>query len=187
MKKRTSLFFVSILMVGIAVVLTLFGCASVVEETTTTTLSTAVTTTTTTTTTTTSTTLDTTPPSVTSVYPADGATTVALGTAVSTVFSKQMDSSTINTTNFKLGSTLGLVTGSVTYDAATRTATFSATSLLANAITYTATISAGVKDTAGNNMSSAYAWSFTTSSASNELFYQKDGAVADDYFGYSVS
>jgi hypothetical protein len=165
MKKITSLFFVSILMVGIAVVLTLFGCASVVEETTTTT----------------------TLPSVTSAYPADGAISVALSTAVSAVFSKEMDSSTINTTNFKLGSALGLVTGSVTYDAATRTATFSAASLLANAVTYTATIGVGVKDTAGNNMSSAYVWSFTTSSSSAELYYQKNGAVAGDRFGFSVS
>ncbi len=152
-------------MVGIAVVLTLFGCASVVEETTTTT----------------------TLPSVTSAYPADGAISVALSTAVSAVFSKEMDSSTINTTNFKLGSALGLVTGSVTYDAATRTATFSAASLLANAVTYTATIGVGVKDTAGNNMSSAYVWSFTTSSSSAELYYQKNGAVAGDRFGFSVS
>jgi hypothetical protein len=72
-----------------------------------------------------------------------------------------MDNATITTSTF----TLGGVAGTVSYNAGTRTATFDPTSNLAYGRTYTATITTGAKDLAGNSLTSSYSWSFTTESA----------------------
>ena len=50
----------------------------------------------------------------------------------------------------------------VTYNAGTNTATFTLTSPLANNTNYTATITTGVKDVAGNNMAANKVCAFTT-------------------------
>jgi len=63
--------------------------------------------------------VDTTPPTVSSVSPAADATGVALDTAVSATFSEAMDESTITTGSF----TLSGVSGSVSYNSGTNTAT----------------------------------------------------------------
>jgi hypothetical protein len=54
------------------------------------------------------------------------------------------------------------VTGTVAYDASTRIARFTPTNALAASTAYTATITTGAKDAAGNALASNYAWSFTT-------------------------
>jgi len=103
-------------------------------------------------------------PTVSSTSPANNATGVAVNSAITATFSKAMDSSTINASTFTLS---GGVTGTVTYDSATNTATFTPSSSLANSTTYTATITTGVKDSAGNAMASNYTWSFTTAASSS--------------------
>lgn len=103
---------------------------------------------------------DTTPPTVSSVSPANGATDVAINTVITATFSEAMNSSTINTSTFTLNSTSGAVTGTVTYSGTT--ATFTPSSNLSYSATYTATITTGVKDSAGNAMAANYTWSFTT-------------------------
>lgn len=114
------------------------------------------------------TTPDTTPPSITLVYPANGATSVATTAAVTATFSKVMDTSTISTTTFTLVSSLGAsVTGTATYDAPTKTALFRPSSPLTFARTYVATVAATVKDTAGNAMGTPYSWSFTTAASAD--------------------
>ena len=57
----------------------------------------------------------------------------------------------------------GSISGTVSYG--NKVATFTPSSNLSYATTYTATITTGVKDVSGNAMSSAYTWSFTTGSA----------------------
>lgn len=103
---------------------------------------------------------DTIAPTVTSTIPADSATGVAVDTNINATFSESMDPSTINDTNFTVG-----VTGTVTYDTNTKTATFTPDADLNNEITYTATITAGVEDLAGNPLGSDYTWTFTTEPA----------------------
>lgn len=103
---------------------------------------------------------DTTPPTVSSVNPADNATGTAVNAAVTATFSETMDASTITTSTFTLKQGTTPVSGTVTYNGTT--ATFTPSNSLSYSTTYTATITTGVKDGAGNAMVSNYAWSFTT-------------------------
>jgi len=104
---------------------------------------------------------DTAKPTVISTNPAD------LGSAptnqkINATFSEGMDSTTITGSTFTLkgpGSTP--VTGTVTYSAIGASATFRPSSALATGVMYTATITVGAKDLAGNPLAAAYSWTFT--------------------------
>lgn len=104
---------------------------------------------------------ETTPPTVTSTTPTAGAVDVAVDSVITAVFDEAMRASTLNANTFSLSESEN-VDGTVTYDAETRTATFTPAAALASSTTYTATITTGVKDVVGNNMSGEVAWSFTT-------------------------
>lgn len=104
---------------------------------------------------------DTTPPTVTLVSPANGATGILTSTTITATFSKDMDPTTITNIIF----TVAGVPGTVLYNPLTRMATFTPGSALANSTTYTATITTGAKDLAQNAMAANYVWSFTTSAA----------------------
>jgi hypothetical protein len=104
------------------------------------------------------------PPKVTSTSPADGATDVAVNTSISATFSEPVDASSISTSSFYLS---GGISGTVSYDPDTRTATFTPSGYLECDCTYTVTITTDVKDTADNYMYSDYTWSFTTASTSD--------------------
>src|SRR2546426_1152837 len=71
-----------------------------------------------------------------------------------------MDASTINTSIFTLKQGTTPVAGTVSYSGVT--ATFAPAANLAPLTTYTATISTGAKDLAGNALSTDMSWSFTT-------------------------
>jgi hypothetical protein len=103
---------------------------------------------------------DTTRPTVSSTDPANAAAGVAINKKIAATFSEAMDPSTISATNFTLKQGATPVAGTVTYVGTT--ATFAPTSPLAINTPYTATITTGVKDLAGNAMASAFGWSFTT-------------------------
>ena len=105
--------------------------------------------------------VDTTPPTVVSTSPAADATGVAINAAVSATFSKAMNTATITTGSF----TLDGISGSVSYDNGTYTATFTPSANLAYNTTYTATLSTAITDTSGNPLAAEYPWSFTTASA----------------------
>jgi hypothetical protein len=103
------------------------------------------------------------PPTVTSVTPPNGATGVCPNTLVTASFSEAMNPATINTTTFTLtGPGTTPVTREVTY--AGSTATFTPSSPLALSTLYTATITTGAQDLAGNPLANNYVWTFTTSS-----------------------
>ena len=106
------------------------------------------------------------PPTVVSVAPPNGAS-VCPNALVTALFSEAMKSSTINTTTFTLaGPGTTPVAGAVTYDAATDVATFTPNNALAANVLYTATITTGAQDLAGDPLAADYVWSFTTSSPS---------------------
>ena len=109
---------------------------------------------------TTSATPATTPPTVTGVTPASGATGVASAASVSATFSEPVDPASVV---MSLVSDSAAVLGTVTYDAATRTATLRPDTALAAGTTYTAAVTG--KDVAGNAMGAARTWSFSTAAA----------------------
>jgi len=100
--------------------------------------------------------LDTTPPTITGTNPAAGATNVATTSAVSVTFSEAMDPATITSSTFFVSG----VSGAIQYSGIT--ATFTPSSALSASMTYTATVTTGVKDVAGNALGSNRVWSFTT-------------------------
>src|SRR5215210_960881 len=108
-------------------------------------------------------TVDNTAPTVTSVTPADGATGVGIGTNVDATFSEAMDASTISGSTFTLKhGTDPAVNASVSYDSTTKKATLNPTADLDYSTNYTATVTTGAKDIAGNALASNKTWSFTT-------------------------
>jgi hypothetical protein len=104
-------------------------------------------------------------PTVISTVPANGATGVAFNTKVSATFSEVMDPTTIANATFTLKQGTTVITGLVTYVGTT--ATFSPAANLSPNSVYTATITTGAKDLAGNGLVSDYIWSFTTGAAAD--------------------
>jgi len=109
---------------------------------------------------TTASTADVTPPTVSSVVPASGATAISVSSKVTATFSESMDATTITSSTFTLKQGSTAVAGTVTY--AGTTATFTPSVALSGNSVYTASVTTGVKDLAGNAMAAAYTWSFTT-------------------------
>ena len=77
-----------------------------------------------------------------------------------------MDASSINPTTFKLsvirkGSHSKEVAASVSYDAATHTATLDPTHSLQKGASYNAVVATGAKDLEGNPLEQQHGWSFT--------------------------
>jgi len=115
-------------------------------------------------------TADTTAPTVLSSNPADLATGVPLNKRINATFSEAMDPSTISVANYTLtGPGPTPVTGSVTYDAAGHTTTFAPLTNLAANTAYTAMLTRGCTDLAGNALVNVRAdsqkrvvWNFTT-------------------------
>jgi hypothetical protein len=101
---------------------------------------------------------DTTPPTVYSNSPADGATGVSINSPITVTFSEAMATGTMNGSTF----TVNGVTGTVNYDQPSKTATFTPSSPLAYSTSYTANVSTDVTDLAGNHMAAPYSWTFTT-------------------------
>ena len=110
-------------------------------------------------------TTDSTPPSVTSVSPANNAVNVPTNTTVQITFSEAMDQTTLvspTTIELKNTGTSAVVAGTITYNPATFVATFTPTGPLSNLTNYTLTVKTGVKDAAGNPMASQFTSNFTT-------------------------
>lgn len=111
-------------------------------------------------------TADMTAPTVTIVNPPDTATGVCRQQSVSATFDEDMDPSTINNTTFTLqltGPPLGpVLAGTVTYDAPSRVATFNPTGDLPANTDFTATITTGAEDLAGNPLAADVVWEFET-------------------------
>lgn len=106
-------------------------------------------------------TTDTTQPLVTVTSPDDGATGVATNSKLAATFNEAMDPATLTQTTFTL--TQGAsTTGQVSYSDSAETAVFAPDQPLLPGTVYTARLSTSVKDLAGNALSVAHVWSFTT-------------------------
>lgn len=113
--------------------------------------------------------LATAPPTVTLTNPADLATNVAINSTVNATFSKAMDPLTITTATFTVqpsGPPLGAaLLGAIAYNTTTNVATFTPSSPLTASTKYTATVTTGAKDLAGQALVAGLVpnpWTFTT-------------------------
>lgn len=102
-------------------------------------------------------------PRVTEVDPEDGDREVYPGSNVYVTFSEDINPLTVSELSFEVeGSDGVLVSGEVSYEVASRIATFDPDSDWETGRTYTATISTDVWDLSGNPMEEPYVWSFST-------------------------
>ena len=99
-------------------------------------------------------------PTVLTTVPADAATGVSRNPSITATFSEAMAPATLNATTFTLRMGATPVAGTVTY--AGTTATLIPTTTLAPNTTFTATISTGATDVAGNALAAVRIWNFTT-------------------------
>ena len=110
--------------------------------------------------------IDSTPPTVTSVTPADGSVGVGAWTDVTATFAEALDPTTVSSSTFVLRDSAGrAVPAQVSYDSVTTTTTLDPDTDLGSAGSYTATVTGGAdgaKDAAGNALATDMVWSFTT-------------------------
>jgi hypothetical protein len=103
---------------------------------------------------------DTTAPKIRSTLPANNAIDVPVNQRLAATFSEVMAPVSITPTTFVLRKGQTQIPGTIVY--AGLTATFKPSVTLTSDTTYTATITSGVMDLAGNHMTTDYVWSFET-------------------------
>src|SRR5439155_1499656 len=103
---------------------------------------------------------DTTAPTVSDTVPPNATTRVGITPQLATTFSEPMDASTINSITVTPNPVISPLSLHDTLPILT--ATFAPAGNLTPLTTYTATISTGAKDLAGNALNTDMSWSFTT-------------------------
>jgi hypothetical protein len=105
-------------------------------------------------------------PTVTATAPfakTPAVTGVATNSQVTVTFNKDMTASSINSTSFTLACPVGTpVTGTVTYVAASRVATFAPSVGLPTSTVCTATVTTAAKDSTGVALANPFVWTFKT-------------------------
>ena len=101
--------------------------------------------------------VDKTRPTVISTSPVDGDSTVSVDAVISVTFSEPMDAGVMLSGVLTLDPPAGGVTGY-----SNRVLTFTPSTALDTNVTYAATVSTAVSDTAGNPLAAPYVWSFST-------------------------
>jgi OOP family OmpA-OmpF porin len=135
---------------------------------------------------------DTTAPTVTLAIPFNANTDVPLHRKIRVAFSEAMDSSTITSRTVTLRQGTTPVSGTVIAPTDT-TASFTQASNLLPGTLYTATVTTGVKDLAGNRLASTYVWSFTTvpapeaTAAGKTIIIDKFVMLEDTHFDFDKS
>jgi len=109
-------------------------------------------------------------PTVILTIPLNGATAVPLNQTISATFSEAMNPATISSATFTLtGPGTTMVPGLVSYAAIGNTLTFTPSANLAPSTLFTATITTGAQDLAGNALASNFVWTFTTGTTLNTI------------------
>lgn len=106
---------------------------------------------------------DTTPPTVQSSNPIDGATGVATSIAPLVTFSEALATSSVNSdTVFLLDANDVYISGTISLSSDRKTVTFTPASSLAATTAYRLILTTGIRDLAGNKLASPYVLNFTT-------------------------
>ena len=116
--------------------------------------------------------VDNTPPVINTSNPAGNNASVAVNSIITVTFSEAMTPSSITAATFNLKQGNTAISGNVTYSG--NVATFTPSSLLTAGTVYSATVTTGVKDIAGNAIAANYSWSFTTASTIAALSFTTD-------------
>jgi len=116
-------------------------------------------------------------PTITLTTPLNNATGVERNKVVAITFSKDMDPLTINASTFTLKQGATAVLGTIGYSG--KIATFTPSSLLTEGLVYTANITIGAKDLAGNALATSTAIEFTTLSSASNLAVVALGAAGN--------
>jgi methionine-rich copper-binding protein CopC len=111
-------------------------------------------------------TADSTPPGVLTTVPADAATAIATNHKVVVTFDEPIDPATVSTLSFTLAAP-GPIPVSGTTTTAGPTISFTPDAVLTGATVYTATVTSGVADLAGNPLGTDRVFSFTTGAAAD--------------------
>ncbi|MCK5559989.1 MAG: Ig-like domain-containing protein [Thermoplasmata archaeon] len=103
------------------------------------------------------------PPEVITTIPLDESMDVSVTTEISVIFNEEIDASTLNAENFYIfDSNSNKLKGSYTYENSSYKAIFTPSEILEYNENYTATITTGIKDIAGNALESSNSWWFIT-------------------------
>jgi hypothetical protein len=117
-------------------------------------------------------------PRVLETTPANGATTVAVDTAVVASFDEDLDAATVSITTVLLTAPGDVpIPATVTY--ADRMATLTPADRLPGNAFMTATIKADVQDVAGNTLASDFTWTFTTDYGTDVVYGAQEFTVRD--------
>lgn len=108
---------------------------------------------------------DVTLPRINSTAPVVNATNVPVNKVMAITFSEQMDPLTISSTTFTLKQNTTDISGTVAYSGLT--ATFTPENVLSDGLVYTAKITTGAQDLAGNALASDTEWNFTAGNTSS--------------------
>lgn len=98
---------------------------------------------------------------VTATTPAEGSTDILTNSALTFTFDKDIDTTTLTNATVTLAGS-NTVSGALTYDATTRTATFTPDAELKPGTVHTAWLTTSVTDTAGNGLADVFQLQFTT-------------------------
>ncbi len=106
---------------------------------------------------------DTIRPTINSVTPTAGSTGVGPGANITAIFSEKMKASTVNGTTVRLvkKGAMAKLPAVVSYDSTSKKVTLNPKYNLKRGARYTATITIGAKDLAGNPLAKSKVWSFT--------------------------
>ena len=125
---------------------------------------------------------DTTAPMVSSTLPADLAVDADRLGNVTATFDEGLNAATVDGTNFTVVDADGAaVSGTVSFDAATNVATFTPDNAWNMIALYTATLSTAITDTAGNALANAVTWSFTITDGTMRTAAAVDQGAADSF------
>lgn len=116
-------------------------------------------------------------PNIIATNPSGNATGVRIKSKITAFFDEAMDSSTINTSTFRLYQGTTTIPGTVTYS--DKTAIFIPANHLETNTIYTATITNGVQDVEHHSTENDYSWNFTTKGLDEYEMTKRSVAVTD--------
>ncbi len=110
---------------------------------------------------------DTTPPSIISTNPLEGATNVARNTGISVTFSEAVDITTVDTSTFTASDGTGNISGTISLTSDNKTAVFTPSASINSNTSVTVTLNSTIADLSGNAIGADATFGFTVGSTTD--------------------